>query len=541
MENRKVFKESILPLPKENKVSPVGLMLQPTITEHLSEQIPVVFAMKIPAKAQRELEQRVSSGQKIMSINEQGVAYSPKKEDIDALVSWLKQENFTITKLSRSGTSVYAKASIEQIQKSLRVTMVRVTKDGFTYSAAQNAPSLPADIGQNVSAIIGLQPFRQLKKHLLMRVPKHGNRIASSAANVTGVVPSPAISNAPPYLASEILNAYNANGVGATGKGQTIAILIDTFPNDADLIAFWQKNGLNTTMAQVTKINVTGQNLPLPSGEETLDAEWTTGIAPDANLRIYASGSLQFADLDMALDQIIEDVENFPDMRQLSISLGLGEKYMSKAEVNTQHLKFLKLSAAGVNVFVSSGDAGSNPDSTGHSPSGPLQVEHPSSDPFVVGVGGTTLKLSAAGTVNDESGWAGGGGGKSILFKTKPVWQTGVGISANNPRLVPDVSLTANPDYGAYLFINGGIMQIGGTSWSAPAWAGFCAIINEARIKAGKDALTFLNPLLYPLLGTPCFRDIQTGSNGRYNAQPGYDMVTGLGVPNIQKLINTLP
>jgi hypothetical protein len=72
------------------------------------------------------------------------------------------------------------------------------------------------------------------------------------------------------------------------------------------------------------------------------------------------------------------------------------------------------------------------------------------------------------------------------------------------------------------------------------AKAGFCALINEARVKAKKSPLPFLNPLIYPLSGTACFRDITQGSNGAYEAGPGYDMVTGLGVPNVAKLIQAL-
>ncbi|WP_198924780.1 hypothetical protein, partial [Nitrospirillum viridazoti] len=98
----------------------------------------------------------------------------------------------------------------------------------------------------------------------------------------------------------------------------------------------------------------------------------------------------------------------------------------------------------------------------------------------------------------------------------------------------------ADPNEGALLYLNGQKEQIGGTSWSAPLWAGFCALINEARTKAGKGTLPFLNPLLYPLLGTPCFRDITQGSNGAYSAGPGYDLVTGLGVPNVAQLVSRL-
>ena len=71
-------------------------------------------------------------------------------------------------------------------------------------------------------------------------------------------------------------------------------------------------------------------------------------------------------------------------------------------------------------------------------------------------------------------------------------------------------------------------------------WAGFCAIINEARVKAGMPTLPYLNPLLYPLLGTSAFRDIQQGSNGAYQAKMGYDLVTGLGAPNVAGLISKL-
>jgi len=339
---------------------------------------------------------------------------------------------------------------------------------------------------------------------------------------------------------SEILHAYSADGLSVTGNGQKIAILIDTFPNDSDLTAFWQQNNLPNTLNQIEKINVNGEQLPAPEGEETLDTEWASGIAPGATIRIYATGTLQFVDLDMALDAILADVPSQPRMRQLSISLGLGETFMGgpDGEVATQDQKFLRLAAAGVNVFVSSGDAGSNPDATGHSPTGPTQAEYESSDPFVIGVGGTSLVLAPDGSVSAETGWTSGGGGKSIFF-SRPQWQTGAGVPNGTERLVPDVSVTADPDEGAFLILNGQVQQIGGTSWSAPVWAGFCALINEARTQAGKDPMGFLNPLIYPLMGT-CFRDITSGSNGAFQAGQGYDMVTGIGVPNIQALIQAL-
>ncbi|MGC2252453.1 MAG: peptidase S53, partial [Acidobacteriaceae bacterium] len=65
------------------------------------------------------------------------------------------------------------------------------------------------------------------------------------------------------------------------------------------------------------------------------------------------------------------------------------------------------------------------------------------------------------------------------------------------------------------------------TSAVAPLWAGLIALLNQ---KLGKP-LGFLNPQIYPLLGSAAFRDITQGTNGAYNAGPGWDACTGLGSP----------
>jgi kumamolisin len=562
MSDRKVFHDSVIPLPEQEGLTRSGLMVKPLEFEHRDEMMTILFSLALPPRTQSQLEERVARGE-VVPLAELQKDYSANAADRKALVAWLKKQGFEITRVSDDGNSVYARGSVDQIEKGLVVKMTRVNKDGITYTAAQNAPSLPAEVGKGVQAIIGLQPFRQAHKHSRKCVPSGGNR---ASLNATGVItrnagakksttrkgaakkaaakggapaPSPNIQNAPPYLVNEVLKAYNADGLPVTGKGQTIAIRIDTFPGDSDLKAFWKRNKLPVTLKQIEKINVKGGPLPPREGEETLDAEWASGIAPGAKVRIYASGSLSFVDLDLALDHIIADLPSQPGMRQLSISLGLGETFMAKAEVTTQHQKFLRLAAAGVNVFVSSGDAGSNPSGSGHSSTGPTQAEYESSDSSVIGVGGTTLTLATSGGVMGEVAWTGSGGGKSIFF-TRPSWQTGVGIPVGNKRLVPDVSLAADPNKGAFLVFQGNVVQIGGTSWSAPMWAGFCALINEARAKAKKPLLPFLNPLIYSLMGGPTFRDIKTGSNGAFAAGPGYDMVTGIGVPNIKELIRAL-
>lgn len=552
-DGRKVFSDSVTPLPAVDGVTPHGLMVAAAKPENNKETMKVVFSLAIPADAQAKLQQMVADG-KVASPKDIAKNFSADPADAKALASWLKSEGFKVDKISADRTSLYAHGTVDQIQKSLAVNMVRVTKDGITYTAAQNAPSLPADVGKSVSAIVGLQPFRRAHKQFRICTPQSGvtaplrhtkrpaaktAKTGSKAKKGKSAAPAATASVQDGYLVSEILKAYNANGLSVTGKGQTIAILIDTFPAAADLTAFWKLNGLKTTIKQIEMINVNGVSMPPQEGEETLDAQWTSGIAPGAKIRIYACGTLSFADLDSALDRIITDLASEPGMRQLSISLGLGETFMAPDEIKAQSQKFLRLAASGVNVFVASGDAGSNPDVTGHSSGGPTQVEYEASDINVIAVGGTTLNLASDGSVDSETAWVGSGGGRSGLFKRQP-WQQGAGVPSGTERLVPDVSLAADPNTGACVILHGVRRQIGGTSWSTPVWAGFCALINEARANAGKPALTFLPPQIYKLVGSANFRDVTHGSNGAFNAGPGYDMVTGLGVPNVKQLVTTL-
>ena len=525
MADRKTFEGSADRLNDGDLVKRRGLMINLATQPDRTKTMKVLFSLETPADQTAQLEAAVAQGKVLPRETVAGFGADPAAAE--RLATWLKSEGFEVEKVSADHTGVYALAPISTIEQCLQVHMVPVVKDGVTYVSADGPPSLPADIGASVRAISGLQPYRRINKHFRQLLAPEF------------LSPTPAINFAPPYLPKEILTAYGAAGLNLTGQGQTIAILIDTFPAASDLQAFWQAAGVNVTMAQIAEINVSGGTVPPPSGEETLDASWSSGIAPGANIRIYAAGELTFQALDAALDAFVADLPNYPSLCQLSISLGLGETYMVSDEVQTQHAKFLKLAAAGVNVFVSTGDAGSNPDQTGHSSNGPLQAEYESTDTAVIAVGGTSLNLNADGSIGSETAWASGGGGRSVLFP-RQAWQTGNGVPTGTDRLVPDVASVADPNTGAFLVLNGSNIAIGGTSWSAPTWAGICALINQARVAAGQSGLPYLNALLYPLNGAASFHDITQGSNGAYNAGTGYDMCTGLGTPNVAALVQAL-
>jgi hypothetical protein len=284
--------------------------------------------------------------------------------------------------------------------------------------------------------------------------------------------------------------------------------------------------------------------LPAPSGEETLDVSWSSGIASGAMVRVYATKDLFTNHIDQAYQRIINDLPNQPDLHQISLSFGLGETYYGSGQMDTDAGYFATIAANGVTIFVSSGDGGSSPDSNG-SFGGPVQVEYPASDPSVTAVGGTSLALNANGTVSSETVWfEGSGGGQSQHF-SRPAWQPGTGtipaLNGFTGRLVPDVALDADPSTGVFLVLNGSTQyQYGGTSLSSPVWAGICARINQLRYNRATSSLGLLGSKIYPLLGSSSFNDITAGTNGSYNAGTGFDLCTGIGVPDIHNLINAL-
>jgi|SRR5208282_2680149 len=117
------------------------------------------------------------------------------------------------------------------------------------------------------------------------------NRIDGSSGRAVNAAAGPGrnIANTPPYLVQEVLKAYNADGLQVTGKGQVIAILIDTFPADDDLEAFWQRNNVGVSLTQIEKINVSGIETRLVTGTGSFDMPCNTakrvasldlGVAP---------------------------------------------------------------------------------------------------------------------------------------------------------------------------------------------------------------------------------------------------------------------
>ena len=506
--------------------SPASTLVRSELTQE-ERQATLEFSITLKMRNLPELQERIGQGERI-APEEMAAKYFPTAADYRSVVDWLSAQGFAVKQPAKYNLSVFASGTVAQIERAFETKFGRVKREDNEYSSASTAPSLSAEIAGPVLGINGLQPELHPKPHF----------------RVTSGQPQKLINNQPPYTVKEIANAYNASGLSVNGAGQKIAIVIDTFPASSDLTSFWQGNGIAQSLNNIEEVQVVSGPLPSPSGEETLDVEWSSGMAAGAKVRVYATTDLSFVHLDEGYQAIINDLPSQPALHQVSLSYGLGETYESTNQMETDSQYFAALAGNGVTVFVSSGDGGSTPGPNGYDDnSGPVQVECPANDPNVTSVGGTSLYLnSATGAVSSEIAWSLGGGGVSTFF-ARPSWQTGAGVPPGAYRTVPDVALVADLNTGGYLFFNGQIEVVGGTSWGAPTWAGFCAMINQARSNAGQPSAGLLGPQIYPLNGTNSFRAITTGSNGPngvYNAGPGYNLCTGLGVPILASLIQTL-
>jgi kumamolisin len=473
-----------------------------------------------------ELQQRLDRGERVPS-GEMAARYLPLASDYEAVAQWVTRQGLTVTLRDPNRLAVFASGPVWQVSQAFHVAFSRVLFENAEYTSAIAAPGLPAALARAVLGVNGLQPHLHPHKHLRWQ------SLQAAASSI-----------APPFLPSEIAHAYNADTLGENGAGQEIAIVIDTFPKTGDLTTFWSDCGVSQSLGNIQFIQVVSGTLPAPSGEESLDVEWSSAIAPGAAVRVYATKDLSSVHVDKAYAQIVSDLPSQPALHQVSLSYGLGETYSTLSQVQTDDFYFAELANAGVTVFASSGDGGSSPGTSGQNTNGQsVQAEFPASDPNVTGVGGTSLYVnSSTGNVTSETAWSDSGGGISIYF-SRPSWQTGLGVPSGSQRLAPDVASVADPNTGGFLILNGAEYVVGGTSWSAPTWAGFGALLNQARANGGRSSLGLLGPKIYPLLGGADFRDITSGSNGPggvYNAGVGYDLCTGIGVPDMANLLPAL-
>ena len=501
---------------------------------HLTDQ--VGFNLPLTLRNRAELEARINRGE-VLTGEELKAKYFPLRRDFEAVAAFLRREGFTVDPVADTTLAVFAHGTVAQVQSAFQVNMGLVTADdGTRHAAALTAPSLPAAVAGPVLGVSGLS-YRRPKNRLAH--PTAGGR--AGARDVPGGG----------YHIDDITKVYSGYGLSVagqtlTGAGQIIAIEAYTTLATSDYTTFWQNNGVARTgaltfiNAGTTTVNPPSQD-PGDAEEAALDIEWAGGIAPGADLQVYATTYEDNDSAERIYNRAISDGAAAGNpIRQFTSSYGPTEAEMTAAELSAYDQIFLSMTAEGMTFVNATGDIGSGTWGT-------LQPEAYGVFPYVLGVGGTTLQLTSptSDVRSTETGWSGSSGGLSTQF-ARPAWQVGDGIGTGSAtgttRLFPDIALAADPDTGADYVAFGSDSEVGGTSWGAPTFAGFLALIHQGRAlnTPSRLGVGFLNPRIYPLIGTANFFDVTSGNNGAYNATTGYDLVTGVGVPTISNLLATL-
>jgi kumamolisin len=117
-------------------------------------------------------------------------------------------------------------------------------------------------------------------------------------------------------------------------------------------------------------------------------------------------------------------------------------------------------------------------------------------------------------------------------------------------RNVPDISSNADPQTGYIVYYTSsatgtlGEYVYGGTSFVDPELNGVASLF----VQALHGRIGLLNPALYQIETSPGayrgrqapYRDITQSNNWYWNAGPGYDQATGIGVPDVANLLQAL-
>ncbi len=460
--------------------------------------------------------------------------FGPSQADYDSVVAYAKANGLTVTGGSLDAMDVQVQGPVSAVEKAFNVKMQSYPRStGGSFFAPDREPStnLPIKLW-HLSGIDNYSIPHTLVQSRAAYAQAHGVTPESLVNHATtGSGPSAA------FLGSDMRAAYYG-GTALTGAGQNLG-LFEFLGTDLTDLTTYYKNVGQTNKVPITLLSTDGTSTSCTDNraggdcddtEQTLDMTQALGMAPGlASLVMYIGST------DTAI------ISAMTSHNPLPTTIGCSWGW-TPADPTTLDPFFERMAAQGQNFFSASGD-----DSTWSK----RNEAWPADDANVVSVGGTDLVTKGAGGAwSSETAWVDSGGGISPDKIAIPSYQklSGVINSSNKGsttlRNGPDVAANANftfytcADQKACL-----ANEFGGTSFAAPMWAGFTALVNQQLVSQGKPAIGFLNPTIYSQNVTSAystdFHDITSGKSGSFSAETGYDLVTGWGSPKAG-LINAL-
>jgi len=519
----------------------VGLQAQSLPTRHVHREVasgeasfagllPATQAMRLdlmlPLRNEAELDQLLKNlydpqsplFHKFLSVQEFTAQFGPSEQDYAAVLAFAEQNGLKVTATSPNRLLVNVAGPVANVEKAFRVTMAsyRHPTEQRTFFSPDREPSA-VGLGVPLWHIGGMDNFS-------IPQPASLKRDSNAAPSTTGSGPSGY------FLGSDMRAAYYG-GTALNGAGQSVGLLEFAGYNMADVTKYFSAVGQPLNVA-VTGVSTDGSSLSCTGRcddtEQVLDIEVAISMAPGMDsVLVYVSDTSDVS----IFNQMAVDNKAKP----LSCSWG-----WSPADPTSDDPIFKEFAAQGQNLFVASGDSGAYGKRS--------RYVYPADDAYVTSVGGTDLTTNGGGgTWSMETAWLDSGGGISPNKIAIPSYQAAAITSANKGsttlRNAPDVAAEGNTDN--YICYNGKCAGgWGGTSFAAPRWAGYLALVNQQAVAHGNGSVGFINPALYSIgLGSnssTAFHDITVGNNGAFSSQTGYDLVTGWGSPNGAGLINIL-
>jgi subtilase family serine protease len=469
-----------------------------------------------------------------LSVAEFTAKFGPTQADYDTVLAYAKANGLKVSGGSLDGMEVQVQGSVAAVEKAFHVKMQSYPRaSGGTFFAPDREPS--TDMSVKLWHVSGLDNYS---------IPHALYQKRSDYAAAHGVSPESLVSHATTgsgpsasFLGSDMRAAYYG-GTALTGAGQNLGLFEFLGTDLADLTNYYKTTG-QTNNVPITLLSTDGTSTSCTDNragrdcddtEQTLDMTQALGMAPGlASLVMYIGST------DTAI------ISAMTTHNPLPTTIGCSWGW-TPADPTTLDPFFKRMAAQGQNFFTASGDA---------STWSRRNEAWPADDANVVSVGGTDLVTKGAGGAwSSETAWVDSGGGISPDKIAIPAYQklSGVINSSNKGsttlRSGPDVA--ANANFTFYTCANQTTClanEFGGTSFAAPMWAGFTALVNQQLVSQGKSTIGFLNPTIYSENVTSAystgFHDITSGKSGSFSAETGFDLVTGWGSPKTG-LINEL-
>jgi kumamolisin len=496
----------------------------------------VDLVITLPLRNEDQLDQFLNdlydpaspSYRQFLTVEQFTEMFGPTQQEYDAALNFARENGLTVVGTSPNRLNVQVSGPVANVEAAFHVNLgaYRHPTENRAFFAPDREPT--TNLTFSLWHISGLDNYSIPHPAGLDR--RQDNAGASSNAT-TGSGPSAS------FLGSDMRAAYY--GGSLTGSGQSVGLLEYYGTDLADLTTYFT-NANQTNNVPITLLSTDGTStscLDTMAGgncddtEQTLDMTQALGMAPGLSSLVMYVGSTDAAILNA-----------MATANPLNAQLGSSWTWFP-ADPSTDDPYFKEFAAQGQNLFQAAGD------NKKWTTTGKASEIYPADDVYVTSVGGTDLATSSAsGPWTSETAWANSGGGISPDKFAIPSWQTaaaaGCASCSQSYRNGPDVS--ANANYTFYVCADQTTCTAnnwGGTSFAAPMWAGYLALVNQQSVANGNKTLGFINPSLYSIGAgssyTTDFHDITSGSNG-YSATTGYDLATGWGSPNGSGLINAL-